>query len=72
MFHRKGNIPTPSETYLPVGTFRNELFYVTGPRSEDELETMMTMTNHSNVNSTYTFPEEFMHSGLLAPPLGMI
>ena len=20
------------ETYLPVGTFRNELFYVTGPR----------------------------------------
>ena len=31
MFCRKGNVPTPSETYLPVGTFRNELFYVTGP-----------------------------------------
>ena len=31
MFRRKGNVPTPSETYLPVGTFRNELFYVTGP-----------------------------------------
>ena len=24
-------MPTPSETYLPVGTFQNELYYVTGP-----------------------------------------
>ena len=31
MFRRRGNIPTLNETYLPVGTFRNELFYVTGP-----------------------------------------
>ena len=30
-FRRKGNIPTPGETYLPVGTFLNELFYVTAP-----------------------------------------
>ena len=32
MFRRKGTVPTPTETYLPVGTFRNVLFYVTGPR----------------------------------------
>ena len=31
MFRRKGNVHTPTETYLPVGMFRNELFYVTGP-----------------------------------------
>ena len=27
--HKRTNL---LETYLPVGTFRNELFYVTGPR----------------------------------------
>ena len=33
MFRRKGNVPSLTEMYLPVGTFRNELFYATGPCS---------------------------------------
>ena len=32
MFPLLRNVPTSPETYLQVGTFQNELFYVTGPR----------------------------------------
>ena len=46
MFCRKGNVPTPSEMYLLVGTFRNELFYVTGPRRLFQKESILNEEVH--------------------------
>ena len=32
----------PWETYLPVGTFRNELFYTTNPISQEQENNILT------------------------------
>ena len=61
MFRRKGNIPTPSESYLPVGTFRNELFYVTGPRS------VISSRNFSTVVLTEKLLVVITNHGLSVP-----